>query len=448
MCECEGWFVAKVLNYQQAGFDTLSESLAWRGLMSQSTDVEALKKALDQEHITFYCGFDPTASSLHVGNLVSLIVMRHLQEAGHQPLALVGGTTGLIGDPRQSGERKLNPKDIVAGWVERLKIQIAGILRTQGDQAVQFVNNYDWTSSMSVVDFLRDIGKNFRMGSMLSKEIVAKRLESEEGLSFAEFSYQVLQGYDFLHLFDQYQCVLQIGGSDQWGNLTSGLDLIRKVRDEQVHVFTTPLITDGQGRKFGKSEGNALWIDSSMLSVYRFYQFWINQPDDQVEKLLKVFTFLPKARIEELVEQVKEDPGARLAQKTLAWEVTSFVHGEESTKRVIEASEALFGKGLSLEDVSEDSLADVLDALKVTDDEGNRQFAKASTGERVIEAAVRAGLFTSLSQGRKTVQSGGVYINNCRVENEDQLLKEDDYLHGRFIVLRRGKKALAALERA
>ncbi len=254
--------MAHVTDFKEAGFNTLLEELEWRGLISQSTDRDRLAEALNGEPITYYCGFDPTAASLHIGNLVQLINMRHLQLAGHHPIALVGGATGLIGDPRQSGERTLNPKDVVAGWADRLKNQIGGILETEGANPVRFVSNYDWTASMTVIDFLRDVGKNFRLGTMLAKDTVARRLNSEEGISFTEFSYQVLQGNDFLHLFDEYHCTLELGGSDQWGNLTSGLDLIHKVRGVDVNVFTSPIITDASGKKFGKSEGNAVWLDA------------------------------------------------------------------------------------------------------------------------------------------------------------------------------------------
>ncbi len=412
-------------------------------MISQSTDRDRLAEALNGEPITYYCGFDPTAASLHIGNLVQLINMRHLQAAGHHPIALVGGATGLIGDPRQSGERTLNPKDVVAGWADRLKKQIGGILETEGSNPVRFVSNYDWTASMNVIDFLRDVGKNFRMGTMLAKDTVARRLNSEEGISFTEFSYQVLQGNDFLHLFDEYHCVLEIGGSDQWGNLTSGLDLIHKVRGVDVNVFTSPIITDAQGKKFGKSEGNAVWLDGTMLSPYKFYQFWFNRPDSEMENLLKAFTFLPKAEIERLIEESKTNPGAREAQRTLAWEVTSFVHGEEATRQAIEAAGALFGRGGDLADIDESTLEAAIDGMKV-----DGEFAKVAAGDRVAEAGMKAGLFKSISEARKTIKSGGVYLNNTRVEDEEQTLQDGDFLHGRFVLIRRGKKALGVVEQA
>ncbi|MFT8987325.1 MAG: tyrosine--tRNA ligase [Bifidobacterium psychraerophilum] len=440
--------MSQVRNFREAGFASVLDELEWRGLIAQSTDRQELRTTLESGPTTYYCGFDPTAPSLHIGNLVQLLVMRHLQAAGHRPLALVGGTTGLIGDPRQSGERKLNPKEVVEGWVKQLKTQIGRFLDTEGDNALRFVNNYDWTSTMSVIDFLRDVGKNFRVGTMLSKETVAKRLSSDEGISFAEFSYQVLQGNDYLHLFDEYGCKLQIGGNDQWGNLTSGLDLIRKVRGATVNVMTSPLITDAQGKKFGKSEGGAIWLDPTMLSPYRFYQFWFNQPDDQVVKLLKYFTFLPKDRIGELERLVSDEPGARQAQRVLAWEVTSFVHGEQAAQQAIDASSSLFGRGGDIKEVDEAMLEGALDGLKISAEDGSKEFAHAHNGDRIVDAAVAAGLFRSVSEARKTIASGGVYLNNQRVEDGEAVLGEDDFLHGRFALIRRGKKALGAIERS
>lgn len=436
--------MAHVIDFREAGFDTLLDELEWRGLISQSTDRERLAQALDGEPITYYCGFDPTAASLHIGNLVQLINMRHLQAAGHHPIALVGGATGLIGDPRQSGERTLNPKDVVAQWAERLKTQIGDILETEGANPVRFVSNYDWTADMTVIDFLRDVGKNFRLGTMLAKDTVARRLNSEDGISFTEFSYQVLQGNDFLHLYDEYGCTLQLGGNDQWGNLTSGLDLIHKVRGVDVNVFTSPIITDAQGKKFGKSEGNAVWLDGTMLSPYRFYQFWFNRPDVEMESLLKAFTFLPKAEIERLVGVTADNPGAREAQRALAWEVTSLVHGEAATQAAIDASSALFGRG-DLDAIDEDTLDAALDGLRVETDDG-KVFAQAQAGDRVAEAGVRAGLFKSVSEARKTIKSGGVYLNNVRVEDQDRLLDDGDFLHGRFALIRRGKRSLGVVE--
>lgn len=437
--------MAHVIDFKEAGFDSVLDELEWRGLISQSTDRERLADALNGDPITYYCGFDPTAPSLHIGNLVQLIIMRHLQAAGHHPIALVGGATGLIGDPRQSGERVLNDEDVVAGWCERLRGQIGEILVQHDANAVRFVSNYDWTASMNVIEFLRNVGKNFRLGTMLAKDIVARRLHSEEGISFTEFSYQVLQGNDYLHLYDTYDCVLELGGSDQWGNLTSGLDLIHKVRGVNVNVMASPIITDATGKKFGKSEGNAIWLDPTMLSPYKFYQFWVNRPDAEMENLLKVFTFLPKSEIERLTEATQTNPGAREAQRVLAWEVTSLVHGEDATRQAIDASAALFGRG-DLNTIDASTLAAALEGLKIDNEDGIKQFAQASVGERVSEAAVRAGLLKSISEARKTIKAGGLYLNNVRVEDQDQTLEADDFLHDRFALIRRGKKALGVVE--
>ncbi len=341
----------------------------------------------------------------------------------------------------------MNPKDVVGTWVESLRAQIGPLLINSGDNAVTFLNNYDWTGNISAIDFLRDVGKNFRLGTMLAKDTVARRLNSQEGISFTEFSYQVLQGNDFLHLYDTYGITLQTGGADQWGNLVSGLDLIHKVRGANVHVMTSPLITDSQGKKFGKSEGGAIWLDPAMLSSYRFYQFWYNQPDSEVIKLLKFFTFLPKPEIERLEREVGTNPGAREAQRTLAWEVTSFVRGDKAARSAIDAAEALFGRGeVALDAVDADTFEASVDGLKVADGQGGKVFAQVASGSRVTEAAVAAGLFRSVSEARKTVASGGVYINNRRVEDAEQTVGGSDLLHGRFVLLRRGKKALGVVE--
>ncbi len=439
--------MTQVTDFRQAGFDSVYDELKWRGLIAQTSDEERLKKTLSGDPISFYTGFDPTAPSIHIGNLVQVLVMRHLQEAGHHPIVLVGGATGLIGDPRQSGERTLNPADTVAQWVEKLRGQISRFLVTDGGNPARFVSNYDWTSKLSAIDFLREIGKNFRMGPMLARDIVARRLASPEGISYAEFSYQILQANDFLHLYDAEHVVLQTGGNDQWGNLTGGLDLIHRLRGVDVNVMTSPIITDSQGKKFGKSEGNAMWLDGSMLSPYKFYQFWLNQPDDQVVKLLKAFTFLPKERIEELAKEVEENPGARQAQKVLAAQVTGFVHGDKAVEEAVSASQALFGRGGDLAGLSEGTLEAALEGLKnVENADGGKSFAQARPGEGVATAAKEAGLFPSVSKAMKAIAQGGLYINNNRVAETSATLKDEDFLDGRFVVLRRGKKALGALE--
>ena len=319
---------ASVLTSQSndPSFKHLMDELQWRGLVALSTDEAALRKDLAETKLTFYIGFDPTAPSLHLGNLVQLLFMRRLQLAGHHPLALIGGSTGLVGDPRPTAERTLNTRETVAEWVEKLGAQAARFLSFEGDNPARMVNNLDWTAPLSAIDFLRDIGKYFRVGTMLSKDAVSARLNSEHGISYTEFSYQILQGYDFLELFRRYKCTLQMGGSDQWGNLTSGTDLIRKVEGESVHIMATPLITSSDGKKFGKSEGNAIWLDHELTSPYAFYQYWLNTTDADLEDRLKVFTFLTRTEIEAVVAEHQASPQLRLGQKRLALEVLSLIH--------------------------------------------------------------------------------------------------------------------------
>ena len=429
--------MAHVTDFKEAGFNTLLEELEWRGLISQSTDRDRLAEALNGEPITYYCGFDPTAASLHIGNLVQLINMRHLQLAGHHPIALVGGATGLIGDPRQSGERTLNPKDVVAGWADRLKNQIGGILDTEGANAVRFVSNYDWTASMTVIDFLRDVGKNFRLGTMLAKDTVARRLNSEEGISFTEFSYQVLQGNDFLHLFDEYHCVLELGGSDQWGNLTSGLDLIHKVRGVDVNVFTSPIITDASGKKFGKSEGNAVWLDATMLSPYKFYQFWLNVSDEDAKRYIRIFTLLDRETVEALTAEHEAAPHLRVLQKRLAQEITTMIHSREEYEKAVEASAILFGGSTSeaLRKIDEETLLQVF--------EGVPQFriARAELGLPFVDlCAEKTQVFPSKGECRKMVQGGGVSLNKEKVADPARTVGEADLIAGKYLLVQRGKK--------
>ncbi|MFC2621060.1 MAG: tyrosine--tRNA ligase, partial [Pauljensenia sp.] len=319
------------------------DDLQWRGLLAQHTDLEALRAHLASGPVTFYCGYDPTAPSLHHGHLVQLIVMRHLQLAGHRPLALVGGATGQIGDPRQSGERQLQPTDVVQGWADRLRAQISRFLDFEGPAAAQMVNNLDWTEEMSAIDLLRTIGKYFRVGTMLGKDIVARRIASDEGISYTEFSYQVLQANDFLELFRREGCTLETGGNDQWGNMVGGVDLIRKVEGAETHVMTTPIITKADGTKFGKSEGGAIWLDPEMMTPYAFYQFWLQVADEDVVRFLKIFTFMPREEIEALAVEVAERPHQRAAQKALAASVTELVHGADQLERVLAATQALWG---------------------------------------------------------------------------------------------------------
>ena len=416
-------------------FATLWEELEWRGLIHVSTDVGALSELFEGEPFTYYCGFDPTAPSLHLGNLVQLLLLRRIQLKGHKPLGLVGGSTGLIGDPRPTAERTLNSRDTVAEWVTRLEAQVSRFLSDEGGNAVRLVNNLDWTAPLSAIDFLREIGKHFRVGTMLKKDAVAARLNSEEGISYTEFSYQILQGYDFLELFRQYDCKLQTGGSDQWGNLTSGTDLIRKVEGDSAHAIGTPLITNSDGTKFGKSEGNAIWLDPEMCSPYRFYQFWLNQADADVIDRLKVFTFLTRAEIEEYERLVAEEPFRRAAQKRLALEVTTLVHGSVATQAAIDASAALFGQG---------ELSG-LDAATIEAAIAELPSATGAAGAPVAQLLVDSGLVKSLGEARRAIAQGGVYVNNAQVEGDDAVLAEADLLHGRFAVLRRGKKTLAGI---
>ncbi|GAA1415782.1 tyrosine--tRNA ligase [Glutamicibacter uratoxydans] len=420
-----------------SSFANVWQELKWRGLVHVSTDETELERALSEETVTYYCGFDPTAPSLHLGNLVQLLNMRRLQLAGHQPLALVGGSTGLIGDPRQTAERTLNTKETVAEWVSKLQAQVSRFLSNDGENAVRLVNNLDWTAPLSALDFLRDVGKYFRVGTMVKKEIVAARLNSDEGISYTEFSYQVLQGYDYLELNRQYGCTLQTGGSDQWGNLTSGTDLIRKVEGRSVHAYGTPLITNSDGTKFGKSEGNAIWLDAEMCSPYTFYQFWLNTADADVIDRLKVFTFLSREQIEALAVEVAERPFKRQAQRELAWQVTSLVHGEDATNKVIAASAAVFGNG-ELGDIDLPTLQAVIAELPTA------QVSVDDLG--ILNVLHVSGLSKTQSEARRTVGEGGAYVNNEKVDGIDSELSESDFLHGRYAIVRRGKKNMAVVE--
>ena len=414
-------------------FKGLWEELQWRGLVAISTDEAALSKQLNSGKLTYYIGFDPTAPSLHLGNLVQLLVMRRLQLAGHNPIVLIGGSTGLVGDPRPTAERTLNTKETVSEWVEKLSKQASRFLDFSGGNKATLVNNLDWTASLSAIDFLREVGKHFRVGKMLSKEAVSARLNSEHGISYTEFSYQILQGFDFLELFRRHNCTLQLGGSDQWGNLTSGSDLIHKVEGKSVHLLATPLITNSDGKKFGKSEGNAVWLDSELTSPYAFYQFWLNVEDADVIDRLKVFTFLSKAEIEALAEQVKSAPHQREAQRALALEVTSLVHSAEAANGVIQASKALFGQA----ELTDLSAADLLSALS------ELPSVKAAKGASIAQLLVDTGLEASVSAGRRAIKEGGVYLNNEKVSDEAAVFEQ--VLAGNVAVLRRGKKTLAAI---
>ncbi len=415
-------------------FDDVWEEISWRGLVHVSTGVDELKALLSGEPITYYCGFDPTAPSLHLGNLVQLLLMRRLQLAGHKPLGLVGGSTGLVGDPRPSSERTLNDEKTVAEWVGYLKAQVSTYLSFEGANAAQLVNNLDWTAPLSAIDFLRNVGKHFRVGTMLKKDAVSARLNSDAGISYTEFSYQILQAMDFLELYRSYGCVLQTGGSDQWGNLTSGTDLVHKAAGASVHAIGTPLITNSDGTKFGKSEGNAVWLNSAMTSPYAFYQFWLNTDDADVIARLKVFTFLTRERIDQLAGAVLAEPHKREAQKVLAWEVTALVHGRDATSAAIAATEALFGQG-DLAGLDDATLEHALRELPNT---------TSPSSTPIAQLLVDTGLSLSLGAARRSIAEGGVYVNNTRVVDEAALLG-GALLGGRMAVLRRGKKTLAGV---
>ncbi|MEU9604388.1 tyrosine--tRNA ligase [Streptomyces sp. NPDC048057] len=413
------------------------DELKWRGLIAQSTDEDALRKALADGPVTFYCGFDPTAASLHVGHLVQVLTVRRLQLAGHRPLALVGGATGQIGDPRPTAERTLNDPETIAQWVNRLRAQIEPYLSFEGDNAAVMVNNLDWTAGMSAIEFLRDIGKHFRVNKMLTKDSVARRLESEQGISYTEFSYQLLQGMDFLELYRRYGCTLQQGGSDQWGNLTAGLDLIHRLEpDAEVHALATPLMTKADGTKFGKSETGTLWLDPEMTTPYAFYQFWLNTDDRDVDRYLRVLSFKSREELEELAQQTAERPQARAAQRALAEELTTLVHGADQCAAVINASKALFGQG-ELAELDEATLRAALSELPQ---------ARVAEPAPVVDLFAEVGLVASKSAARRTVKEGGAYVNNVKVTAEDAVVGREELLHGRWLVLRRGKKNLAAVE--
>jgi tyrosyl-tRNA synthetase len=417
--------------------DILDE-LQWRGLVAQSTDEAALRQALAQGPITMYCGFDPTAPSLHFGNLVQLVVLRHFQRAGHRVICLVGGSTGLIGDPKPTSERVLKTKEQTADWVDRIQQQVRPFLDFEGDNPALLVNNLDWTAPVTALDFLRDIGKHFRVNQMIRKDAVAARLESEQGISYTEFSYQILQALDFLELYRTHGCTLQTGGADQWGNLTAGVDLVHRVEGVGVHCFTTPLLTDAAGTKFGKSEGNAIWLSADMTSPYAFYQYWVNVEDASVVKLIKVFTDRSPEEVAELERQVLQEPFRRTAQKTLAADVTTLVHGADATATVQAASEALFGKGELT----------ALDARTLDDATAELPGAQVAVGTTIVDALVAVGLVDSRNNARRAIGDGGASLNNVKVTDPDLVLGDDDFLHGSVAVIKRGRRNLAAARKA
>ncbi|MCZ9291963.1 tyrosine--tRNA ligase [Corynebacterium lehmanniae] len=412
------------------------DELTWRGLINQSTDLDNLREAA-QAPITLYCGFDPTGPSLHAGHLVPLLMLRRFQEAGHTPIVLAGGATGMIGDPRDVGERSMNSADTVKDWAERISGQLKRFVHFDGDNAAKLVNNNDWTKDLSAIEFLRDIGKHFSLSTMLGRETVKRRLEND-GISYTEFSYMLLQANDFVQLRREHDCILQIGGGDQWGNLVAGVDLNRRIDGAQTHALTVPLVTDSEGKKFGKSTGGgSLWLDPEMTSPYTWYQYFVNTADADVIRYLRWFTFLDQEELARLEVEVEERPFKREAQRRLAQEMTDLVHGVEAREAVELASQALFGRA-ELADLDEATLAASVSETDVF------EFSGETT---IVDLLVGAGLADSKGAARRSIKEGGAYVNNVRIEDESWAPTDDDFLHGSWLVLRRGKKNFAGAKR-
>jgi tyrosyl-tRNA synthetase len=411
------------------------EELKWRGLIAQSTDEKVLSDLINNQSITFYIGFDPTAPSLHLGNLMQILTAKRLQLAGHKPIALVGGATGLIGDPKESGERNLNEEEIVIDWTSKVAKQLIKFFDFFGNNKCEVVNNFDWTNQIDAISLLRDLGKHFSINKMLEREAVSARLNAS-GISYTEFSYAILQANDYLELNKKYDCVLQTGGSDQWGNITAGVDLIRRVLAKQVHALTTPLLVKADGNKFGKTEEGTIWLSPELTSPYSFYQFWLNSDDRDMEHLLKYFSLAKKDKIEELLNELKTKPADRSAQKYLAQELTTLVHGIDETNQVIAASNALFGQG-ELENISKDIL---ISALK---EAGLTKFTKNANEITIIDLLVETKLCDSKSSAKRTIDEGGAYVNNQRITDINWKISQNDLIHGSILVVRRGKKSMA-----
>jgi tyrosyl-tRNA synthetase len=419
--------------------NALLEDLEWRGLIAQSTDRKELEQALSKP-IALYLGVDPTAPSMHLGNLVVFLVLRRFQLAGHRPIPLVGGATGLVGDPSgKNDERTLNEEELVAEWVSKMKKQVEKIIDFDDKKTgAVMVNNLDWTKPVSALDFLRDIGKHFSVNQMLAKDSVANRLATA-GISYTEFSYQVLQAFDYLELYRRNDCKLQIGGSDQWGNIVAGLDLIRKVEGGTAHALTIPLLAKSDGTKFGKTASGAIWLDATMTSTYEFFQFWLNSDDADMPKLLKVFSMKDRKEIERLIETVNTNPGAREAHRELAREMTTLIHGADMSKKVEEAAKALFGQG----EISELDLATLDSALSQLP---KTHVKKGDPFPTWVDLLAATGVVDSKSAARRIVKEGGAYLNNKKVESEDFTPSKSDLLHGKYLLLRKGKRDLAAVE--
>ena len=419
--------------------DNIIDELSWRGLINQSTDLDALREATS-EPMSLYCGFDPTGSSLHAGHLVPMIMLRRFQEFGHRPVTLAGGATGMIGDPRDVGERSMLTEETVAENMEAIKGQLRRFVDFSEDRENKaiMVNNADWTGNLNVIDFLRDVGKNFSLNTMLDRDTVKRRLESD-GISYTEFSYMLLQSNDFVQLRRNYDVILQIGGGDQWGNIVSGVDLNRRMDGAKVHGLTVPLVTDAEGNKFGKSTGGGkLWLDPAQTSPYSWYQYFINAGDSVVIDYLKWFTFLTQEEIAELETEVAERPFKREAQRRLAQEMTDLVHGPEATRAVELASQALFGRA-ELTELDEDTLASAVSETKVFE-------VEAGESRNILDLLIGTGLASSRGDARRSVKEGGAYVNNARIESEDWEPAESDLLHGRWLVLRKGKKNFAGVK--
>lgn len=418
------------------------DELLWREQIAQSTDLGALHEALSAGPMTLYCGFDPTAPSLHLGNLAQILTVRRFQQAGHRPLALVGGATGLIGDPKSTGERTLNSQEVVQDWVGRIRAQLERYYEFEGPNAAIVVNNYDWTQSMSVLEFLRDIGKHFSVNRMLDREAVAARL-AKDGISYTEFSYQLLQSFDYLELFRRYGCVLQTGGSDQWGNITAGVDLIRRTEQTSVHALTTPLLTKADGTKFGKTESGTIWLDPHLTSPYDFFQFWLNADDRDVANLLHTFSFKSREEIGALIAATVERPHERAAQRALAEEMTDLVHGHQERVSAEAAGRALFGHG-DLAALPQATLASALREAAVADVHASEVIDGALPA--IDELLTRCGLVTSKSAARRTIAEGGAYANNERITDENWRPTTENLLHGQWLVLRRGKRSVGGIQ--
>ena len=414
------------------------DELQWRGIINQSTDIDALREACELP-VTLYVGFDPTGDSLHAGHLVPMIMLRRFQEAGHEPLALACGATGFIGDPRDVGERSMLTQEQIDSNLEAIKKQLRQFIDFDGENPATMVNNADWTMNMSVIDFLRDVGKNFSLNTMLDRDTVKRRLETD-GISYTEFSYMLLQANDFVQLQRKYNCTLQVGGGDQWGNIVSGVDLNRRVDGVKAHALTCPLVTDAQGQKFGKSTGGGkLWLDPEKTSAYSWYQYFLNAGDSVVIDYLRWFTFLNQEEIAEYAKAVEEEPFKRAAQRRLAQEMTNLVHGEEATKAVELAAQALFGRA-ELTELDEKTLEGALSETNVAELGAEDSFG-------IVDLLVASGLADSKGAARRTIKEGGAYVNNQRIESEDWSASAEDFLHGAWLVMRRGKKNFAGIHR-